>query len=138
MSPVAERPLRVLMVTHFYPPHMGGIEQVAEEEVRLLRDEGVDVHVLTTTTGARGTPGDASVHRVAAMAPLKSFGVPFPVPAPSVVWRAAALIRSSDVVHVHDSLYVTSWVAALLCRILRRPLVVTQHVGRVEHPWRLV
>src|SRR5690606_23948730 len=41
-------------------------------------------------------------------------------------------------VQIHDMLYLTSWVAALLCRVLRTPYVVTQHVGMVDHPARLV
>src|SRR5690606_39681976 len=41
-------------------------------------------------------------------------------------------------VQIHDMLYLTSWVAALLCRVLRTPYVVTQHVGMVDHPAQLV
>jgi glycosyltransferase involved in cell wall biosynthesis len=36
-------------------------------------------------------------------------------------------------VHIHDPLYLTSWVAALWCRLLSTPYVVHRHVGFVHH-----
>ena len=35
--------------------------------------------------------------------------------------------------HVHDPLYLTSWVAAFWCLLLRTPYVVHRHVGFVHH-----
>src|SRR5579862_8537913 len=114
---------RVLMVTHFYPPHMGGIERVAAEEVARLGCTGVRVRVLTTTTGVGNGQDEPGVHRVRAVVPLHRSGVPFPITSPSLLWRSARLVHASDLVHVHDSLYVTSWVTALMCRLMRRPFV---------------
>jgi glycosyltransferase involved in cell wall biosynthesis len=42
------------------------------------------------------------------------------------------------VVHVHDTLYLSSWVVALCCRLRHTPFVVTKHVAVVAHPWRIV
>lgn len=36
--------------------------------------------------------------------------------------------------HIHDLLSLSSWAAALIARVRRRPYLVTQHVGLVAHP----
>jgi glycosyltransferase involved in cell wall biosynthesis len=48
------------------------------------------------------------------------------------------LVRWADLVHVHDSLYISSWLAAALSRLTRTPLFLTQHVGIVAHSSRSV
>ena len=42
------------------------------------------------------------------------FGVPFPVFSPWLVWAMWRQVRRADLVHIHDPLYLTSWVAASL------------------------
>ena len=66
------------------------------------------------------------------------FGVPFPFFTPWLVVAAGREVRRADVVHVHDPLYLTSWVAALWCLVLRTPYVVHRHVGFVHHSSALV
>jgi glycosyltransferase involved in cell wall biosynthesis len=135
------RPLRILTATHFYPPHVGGLEVVAQRVATGLVQRGHDVTVLTSAVP--GAPGLTTEHgvRVRRLRVLNRFerhGIPFPVFGPSLLLRAWRAVRAADVVHVHDMLYVSSWVTALLCRTTRTPYVVTQHVGMVEHTSRLV
>ncbi len=80
-------PLSVLLVCHYYPPHVGGIEEVARAEAQGLAAEGLAVTVLTSSPGAAaaGTadPG-VRVVRVPALNSFERFGVPFPCsPSPS-------------------------------------------------------
>jgi D-inositol-3-phosphate glycosyltransferase len=142
MTPRVGRRLRILMVSHYYPPHLGGIENVARGEAVRLAAAGHDVTVVTSTTGGvRGTSWDdgVRVQRVATWNGIEErTGVPFPVVGPGLVFLLGRLIRRADVVHVHDSLYVTSWVAAFWARVLRRPMILTQHVELIEHPSGLV
>jgi D-inositol-3-phosphate glycosyltransferase len=133
----------VLVVCHYYPPHVGGIEEVARAEARGLAAEGLSVTVMTSRPAARGSsatfdPG-VRVVRVRAFNTLERFGVPFPLffP-PSLVRQSWTEVRRADVVHVHDTLYVSSWVVALWCHLLHKPLVVTKHVAVVAHPWAVV
>lgn len=135
--------LCVLIVCHYYPPHVGGIEEVARAEARGLAGHGLSVTVMTSRPAAGGAtaavdPG-VRVVRVRAFNTLERFGVPFPVFfLPSLVRRSWTEVRRADVVHVHDTLYLSSWVVALWCHLLRTPLVVTKHVAVVAHPWRSV
>jgi glycosyltransferase involved in cell wall biosynthesis len=68
----------------------------------------------------------------------RRFGIPFPLWTPRCVpqlWRA---IGSADVVHVHDALYAGNLVAALIAKLRRKPVVVTQHIGLVPYRSRVV
>ncbi|TDT98543.1 phosphatidylinositol alpha 1,6-mannosyltransferase/phosphatidylinositol alpha-1,6-mannosyltransferase [Streptomyces sp. 846.5] len=138
-----ERPLRVLLVGHYYPPHVGGIENVVRHEALHLARRGVEVTVLTS--GSRSGTDDGSdapgvrVVRVAAWNGAEErAGVPFPVLAPRLLFAALRWARWADVVHVHDCLYMTSWAAGLAGAATRTPHVLTQHIALVEHPSALV
>jgi len=59
------------------------------------------------------------------------FSYPFWGPISLVhLWRA---VRRSNIVHLHDSLYMGSVFAYMFARLLRKPVVVTQHVGMIPY-----
>jgi glycosyltransferase involved in cell wall biosynthesis len=131
--------MRVLLVSHYYPPHVGGIENVVRQEAVRLAARGVDVTVLTS--GERSTVREEEgvrVVRVAAWNGAERAGVPFPVPGPRLLTAALRWARRADVVHIHDCLYLTSWTAGLAAALTRTPHVLTQHVALVQHPSALV
>ena len=39
---------RICLVTHFFPPHMGGIEKVSYEQSSRLAESGYEFDVLTS------------------------------------------------------------------------------------------
>ncbi|WP_127501892.1 glycosyltransferase family 4 protein [Actinoplanes solisilvae] len=132
---------RVLLVSHYFPPHLGGIENVVAEQARHLAAAGADPVVLTSgRPSGMATLGDgARVVRVPAWDVLqRRAGVPFPVPGPQLLARSRRWARWADVVHVHDGAYLTSWAAGLAAAATRTPLVMTQHVALVDHPASIV
>jgi len=134
--------MSVLVVCHYYPPHVGGIEEVARAQAVGLAARGDSVAVITSSPGARSEaivadPG-VRVIRVPALNVLQRFGVPFPLFSPGLLREGWNEVRRADVVHLHDTLYLSSWVIALCCWLQRRPWVVTKHVAVVAHPWRCV
>lgn len=78
------RPYRVLLVSHYYPPHLGGIENVVRQEALHLAALGVEVTVLTSGERAGTETADGvRVVRVAAWNGVeRRTGVPFPVLSP--------------------------------------------------------
>ena len=128
---------RVLHVAHHALPHIGGLEAVVEAETTGLAGRGWRVALLSSATGA--VPGEherQSVRgvRIRAWNGMESrFGVPFPVFSPLLVTALWREVRRAEVVHIHDPLYLSSWVAAFWCWVLRRPYVVHRHVGFVHH-----
>jgi D-inositol-3-phosphate glycosyltransferase len=132
--------MRVLLVCHYFPPHVGGIETVAYNEARGLARSGVDVTVLTS--GARHDVTWEHGYRLVRVPVWNEFErrmrVPFPVFAPRVVREAHHWANRADVVHVHDAFYLSSWAGGTAAALTRTPLVMTQHVAMVEHRRALV
>jgi rhamnosyl/mannosyltransferase len=133
---------RVLHVAHHCLPHVGGLETVVAAETRGLVARGWDVTVLssahTVGAGVREECGVRTV-RVRAWNGLATrLGVPFPVFSPWLLVACGREVRRAGLVHVHDPLYLSSWVAALWCLVLGRPYVVHRHVGFVHHSSALV
>jgi D-inositol-3-phosphate glycosyltransferase len=134
---------RVLLVSHYFPPHLGGIENVVAAEAAHLTGAGYHVTVLSTAVGAEwGVHRAAEGYRVVRVPTWNGIeqrtGVPFPVISPRSLAIAAALIRDASIVHCHDVLYMTTWFASLMARCAGKPVVLTQHVAIIEHPRRVV
>jgi glycosyltransferase involved in cell wall biosynthesis len=65
-------------------------------------------------------------------------GVPVPLWTPGALrelWRA---MRACDIVLMHESLYLSNLLAAAWARVLRKPLLVVQHVGEVPYRSRVL
>jgi len=144
-APAAEGPLRVLLVCHYYPPHVGGIENVVHDEAVRLAELGHQVTVLTSgerTSVVEEVDDDGNTVRVVRIAAWniseRRTGVPFPLLSPRLLPRVLRWARWADVVHIHDCFYLTSWAAGFASAIARVPTVLTQHVAMVEHPSGLV
>ncbi|NUP49712.1 MAG: glycosyltransferase family 4 protein [Catenulispora sp.] len=135
MSDDVAGPLKVLLVCHYYPPHVGGIENVVRSEARHLTAAGVEVTVLTSGDRSSVTDEDGvRVVRVRAWNGLeRKADVPFPILGPKLLRRAVRWARWADVVHIHDAFYMTSWAALIAAKTTGTPTVATQHVMLVHH-----
>ncbi len=133
--------LRVTMATHYWEPHVGGIESVARRQAHALASRGIDVEVHTTRIPAAAAPvteapptggsGEVRIVRHRAIDPL-AHSLQLPVPFPGAA-MARALVRSahrSDVVVAHGHSYPSSVMAARAACRARRPFVLVQH-----SPW---
>lgn len=135
---------RIVLVVHYFPPHVGGMEVVARQQAESLAARG---HHVTVLTGKhqRGlpthelAPAGYLIERTGSLNLLEHhFGVTFPLMSPRFILVAARAVARADVVHLHDVFYPTSHAAATVAALFRRPLFVTQHVGLVDYPSRLV
>ena len=130
--------MKVLIVSAYALPHIGGVEVIVEQQARSLAELGCDVTIFTSASGsAVGVHEHDDGYRVVRSRAWNWFearwGVPFPVFGPGVVWKLGKLIRDTDVMHIHDVTYQSSLVGGLVARLLRRPFRLTQHVAVVEH-----
>jgi glycosyltransferase involved in cell wall biosynthesis len=135
--------VRILVVTSYFPPHVGGVEVVAERQARVLSAAGHDVVVATSrferSLPAREHRDGYVIHRFrAANTAERRLGIPYPVIGLSAVRDLRRLVAEHDVVHIHDVLYQPSQAAAMLAVAAGRPLYATQHVGPVNHPHPVV
>ena len=132
--------MRLLLVTHYYPEHRGGIEIVAGEMARRLARDGVSIRWAASDT-TRATDGSEPWQRV----PMKAWnfteghlGFPYPLWSLASLARLRKQIEWCDVVHLHDSLYLGNFLACRMARRMSKPIVVTQHIGEVPYKSRVL
>lgn len=132
---------QVVIVTHYYPPHTGGIELVAHNQARRLAASGHHVSVVTSRVSRQeksGMQDGVHIKRVRALNFFERYGVPFPLFSPTIWLVMIRAIRQADVVHIHDSFYHGSVVAVLCAWMSQKPVVLTQHIAIITHPSKLV
>jgi glycosyltransferase involved in cell wall biosynthesis len=123
----------LLMLSHYFEEQGGGIEIVAAALARELTSLGFAVAWLGTGVADSGSAPSGYRKRPLAASRVaeRVLGIPYPVLLPSA-WRAILQeVARSEVILVHDALYMTSLIGWLGARLYRKPLVVVQHVGLV-------
>jgi len=127
--------MRIVLVTHFYPAHGGGVEHVAGQLAAQMAAGGAEiVWCASDTDPPPALPGVRCDPMAAFNVVERLSGFPYPLWSPRSLARLARCVRSADAVHVHDCIYAGSLAAAWLARRHRKPLVVTQHIGLVPLP----
>jgi glycosyltransferase involved in cell wall biosynthesis len=135
MSTASAAPLRVLLVTHYYPAHGGGVECVAGELARRLVQAGVarfEWHA-SDCDPPPALPGTRCIPARSWNASERALGLPYPLWSPASLRQLVRAVSEADIVHVHDSLYLPCLAAALTAARARRPVLVTQHVGFIPY-----
>ncbi|HTV83639.1 MAG TPA: glycosyltransferase [Acidobacteriaceae bacterium] len=127
--------MKILMASHYFPSHQGGIETVADE---LYREFSAREQKVTWMAGGV-TPPPAPAG-ASSPAPLhvfnfleKRIGLPFPIPTPGAVRQILREVRRADVLLLHDCLYLHNIVAFLAARLLRTPAIIVQHIAAVPY-----
>lgn len=131
----AHRTLRVTLVTHYYPAHRGGVERIAGQLAERLAASGVariDWHASDCDPAPVAT-GVTAVPARACNGLERATGIPYPLWRPAALRRLVRACTESDIVHLHDCLYLQNVIAFLAARRARRPVLVSQHIGLVPY-----
>ncbi len=135
--------MRILIATHYWRPHRGGIETVAWEQARRLVRAGHEVTVVTSKLSrdeSFSSEEGIDVHRVAALNFLERRSIPYPIFSP-VLWTLLfRLAKSHDIALVHSHTFLSSVAVATTGAWRGLPVVVLQHNTYVKYgwPWGLV
>jgi glycosyltransferase involved in cell wall biosynthesis len=125
--------MKIGMITHYMPPHNGGIERVAEQLATAYSRRQFQVRWLASREPPDAPRQEGDRIRVPCWNGLeRRLQVPLPLWGPPAYREVVRLARWADVLHVHDCLYPGSVLAALCSRLLRKPLLLSQHVGLRE------
>ena len=132
--------MRLLFVTHYALPHIGGIEAAVDALAEELASRGHDVAHLASAAGgppALARPRRYRVIRIPAVnVAERRLGVPYPLFSPRLGSALRREVARADVVHAHGFLSMSS-VAALTYARRRSPghpvRVLTEHVGHVAY-----
>jgi glycosyltransferase involved in cell wall biosynthesis len=126
--------MRILLVSNYYPEHVGGIETVAANLALGYRNLGHQVRWVAGDVRGHAHEGDDDDLPVRVWNGVERLGFPYPLPSP----RGAAHMRDhvawSQVIHLHDSLYALNVMTFLASRLQHRPVLLTQHVAKVPYP----
>jgi len=127
--------MKVLMVTHYFDSHPGGIEIVARQIFHRL--VGPDCHITWAAANVSPHPR-ASAY--GASLPLNTWngleqaiGLPFPIPSLISLGRLWSAVGASDVVLLHDCLYLSNIAAFIFARMRCVPVVIVQHIATVPY-----
>lgn len=117
------------MVTNYYDSHLGGIELAAGMVSRGLVREQCEVVWAAANVG-----GPPSENACSTALPLKAWnaveaftGFPVPIPNLGALKVLYSRVGLTDIVLLHDCLYVSNIVAFLRARSLEVPIVIVQH-----------
>jgi len=131
--------MRVLLVTHYYSDHRGGIEIAAEQLAKYLQSNGVEI----TWAASGPRPGELP----AGISPIpmtawnfteKWLGFPYPLWGPFSLARLIRAVWCCDLLHLHDCLYFGNVVAFVCALFFGIPVIVTQHIGPVPYSNRVL
>jgi glycosyltransferase involved in cell wall biosynthesis len=133
--------MKVLLVTHYYGAHGGGVEIVAGEIARELL-KGEHVEIAWASSDVDELPAEAKGLRRFPMRTWniieKKTGMPYPLWSLPSILRLAQAVRAADVVHLHDYIYSGNLAAYVFAKIMRKPVVITQHIGLVPYKNRSI
>lgn len=134
--------MKILLVTHYFAAHGGGVEVVAHQLARHLARQHPDWHFDWCASAEHAGARDETApelpnvchHAMANWNGIEArLGVPYPLWSPRAVGQLWCLVGACDVAHLHDFAYAGNALAALFCRVRGKPYLVTQHIGWVPY-----
>jgi len=121
--------MKILMASSFFASHNGGLERVAGELFRAFTDRGREI--VWMAGDITPPPESAGKSRTVSLRIInfveKKIGIPFPIPAPSALRQIIREIRASDVLILHDCLYLSNIITFLAARWHGIPTIIIQH-----------
>jgi D-inositol-3-phosphate glycosyltransferase len=126
---------RICLVTHFFPPHMGGIEKVSYEQSKRLTESGNQIDVLTSKIKGRNKypAKGVRIFHFSAVNIAERIGVPYPIPSIQAYRTFARVIKKCDLVHAHGHVYMSSYLAGKVAKKYKKPFILTQHNTFIDY-----
>jgi glycosyltransferase involved in cell wall biosynthesis len=129
--------MKILIICHYFKPHIGGIEIVAYNQAKELVRLGNKVTVLTSKTNNEKETeilDGIRIIRTNALNILETkLGIPYPLISPAFINVLKKEIEGSDLMHTHGHIYTTSFLASYVAKKLNKPIILTQHSTYVFH-----
>jgi glycosyltransferase involved in cell wall biosynthesis len=125
--------VKIGVVTHYMPPHIGGIERVAETLFAQYRRHRLDVRWVASRVPKAASDVEEGRVRVPCWNGLETFGVPVPFWGERAWRKVTDLVAWADVLHVHDCLYPGSAMATAHAHHAGKPVLLTQHIGYTRY-----
>lgn len=128
--------MNILIVSHYYAAHGGGIEAVIRQLVRTLGEVAPKYRFTWVASDCDAAPSGSNL----AALPMgcsniveRRCGIPQPLWSPAAFWQLARAVARHDLIWLHDTLYLGNIAAWLLAKGLGKPIVITQHIGMIPY-----
>lgn len=134
--------LSLVLVSHYFSSHGGGVELVAGRLVSELCRR-YDVHVIWLASAIGPYPEDLPPSVVCKGVSAWNITedrlqIPFPIWGINGWLSLWSNLRQADLVHLHDCLYPGNAMAWLIAKWFGIPIIVTQHIGAKPYDQKLV
>lgn len=126
--------MRILLVSNYYPEHVGGIETVASSLALGYRKRGHEVRWMAGDIAGARHAASADDAPVRVWNGIERLGFPYPLPGLATMHQVGRQVAWSEVVHMHDCLYALNLAVFGTSRRRHRPVLLTQHVAKVPYP----
>lgn len=117
------------------PPHLGGLEVVAENLFHAYREAGHEVRWVASHVPLQAPMHENGRTRVGCWNWFEDrLGIPWPIWGPASLPPVMDMIKWADILHIHDCLYYSSALTLVLARWLNKPVLLSQHLGPITYP----
>jgi glycosyltransferase involved in cell wall biosynthesis len=127
---------RICLVTHYFPPHIGGIEKVAFEQSKRLAKMGYRITVLTSKPHKEDAGSNVEETKVLyypTQGLVEKIGLPYPIPWLKAYPLFKTIVKKCDLVHAHGHPYPSSLLACKVAKQFKKPFIVTQHNTFIDY-----
>ncbi len=125
--------MNILVLSNYYPSHPGGIEIVAQNLVIRWRRKHQVRWMACDVVAYPYIPSMDDIPMAANNFTELKLGFPYPIPNISSILSLIKQVYWSDILHLHDCLYLANIIAVIFARLFAKPVIITQHVGLVKY-----
>ncbi|MGI0480878.1 glycosyltransferase family 4 protein [Geminocystis sp. CENA526] len=124
--------MKILVVTHYFPAHRGGVEIVAGELISQWCNQGLEV----TWIASNNDPSPQLNNNLQCISIEsnniieKKLGFAYPLWNIFKVYRQLwRQIKQVDIIHIHEYIYLGNILAFYIAKQQKKPIIITQHIG---------
>jgi len=135
-----EEPLNVVIMVTYTHPYIGsGIGVIAKFQAEYLASRGQNITLISSNipqTTKMFVFNGVTYIKAPALALLERLHIPVPI----LFFNRSVIsaIRNTDILHVHDILYPSSFIAAFLAKFYKKRVVLTQHIPHVQYSNKII
>jgi len=132
------RPIKILLVTHYYPDHKSGVEIVAGKLAELLAQKNFEITWMALRSEFRSEQNNLSCLPARGSNIIEDrLHIPYPLWTISSVIELWRQVKRADIIHLHDYIYMSSILAFLFSKLNGKPVIITQHIGFIPYDSKL-
>jgi glycosyltransferase involved in cell wall biosynthesis len=129
--------MNICIVTHYFTPHIGGVERISFEQAKRLSTLGHHITVVTSRLDGdlpEEVNSGIKICRINALNYLYDyFGIPFPLASPALLNVLRREIRKADICIIHSFGFLSSFTASWLSTRERVPYILYQQNPRIKY-----